>query len=73
MPRKRAARRLREVHQNVRGLRKIVDKRLGKYGVNLDDIENVAAKTMSDRPLLTLGLAFVVGMAIGIALSKSAD
>jgi hypothetical protein len=57
----------------VKGLRKSVDKRLSKFGVDLDDIQNTAAKTMSEQPLLTLGIAFVVGMALGIALSKSGD
>jgi ElaB/YqjD/DUF883 family membrane-anchored ribosome-binding protein len=73
LPRKRTGRRLRVVHQNVKGLRKSVDKRLSKLGVNLDDIQNTAAKTMSEQPLLTLGIAFVVGMALGIALAKSGD
>jgi len=54
-------------------LRKSVDKRLSKFGVNLDDVEKIAAKSVSEQPLLTLGIAFVVGMALGVALSKSGD
>jgi len=37
------------------------------------DLKQKAAKTVTERPLLALGVAFVVGMAFGIALSGSRD
>jgi len=37
------------------------------------DLKQKAAKTMTERPLLALGVAFVIGMAFGIALSGSKD
>ena len=37
------------------------------------DLKQKAAKTVTERPLLALGVAFVIGMAFGIALSGSRD
>ena len=77
MPRKKTARRLREARQkarqNVSELRKSIDKRLSPFGFELDDVEKIVAKSMSEKPLLTLGIAFVLGMAVGVAISKSGD
>jgi ElaB/YqjD/DUF883 family membrane-anchored ribosome-binding protein len=39
----------------------------------LKDLQQKAAKTVVERPMLALGVAFVVGMAFGIALSGSRD
>ncbi len=57
----------------MKGLRKDMDKRLSELKVELDDIQQKAAKTVSEQPMLALGVAFVVGMAVGIALSQSGD
>lgn len=46
---------------------------MAELKIQVDDIQQKAAKAVTKRPLLTLGVAFVAGMAIGIALSKSSD
>ncbi len=50
-----------------------MDKRLSELKIELDDIQQKAAKTVSEQPMLALGVAFVAGMAVGIALSQSGD
>ena len=39
----------------------------------LAELRELAMKTATKRPLLELGVAFVVGMAFGIALSRPRD
>jgi len=64
---------IRSVDEHVKLLRKDMDQRLAELKVQVDDIQRKAAKTFNKHPLLALGVAFVAGMAIGIALSKSND
>ena len=64
---------MRNVEEYVKDLRKDMDKRLGELKVQMDDIQQRASKTLTERPMLALGVAFVAGMAVGIALSKSSD
>lgn len=63
----------REIEDYIKNLRKDMDTRLGDLKVELDDIQRKAAKTVKDTPMLALGVAFIAGMALGIALSKSGD
>jgi ElaB/YqjD/DUF883 family membrane-anchored ribosome-binding protein len=67
------AQEVRDIEQNVRELRKDVDKRLEELKAQMNVITQKATKTVAERPLLALGLAFVAGMAVGIALSKASD
>jgi len=62
-----------DVERYVKSLRKDMDHRLTELKSEMDDIQEKAMKTVKERPLLALGVAFVLGMAIGIALSKAAD
>ncbi len=64
---------IRHIEAYVKDLRKDMDKRLSELKVELDDIQQKAAKTVSEQPMLALGVAFVAGMAVGIALSQSGD
>ncbi len=64
---------IRDIEAYIKDLRKDMDKRLGELKVELDGIQQKAAKTVSEQPMLALGIAFVVGMALGIALSGSSD
>ena len=64
---------MRNVEEYVKDLRKDMDKRLGELKAQMDDIQQGASKTLTERPMLALGVAFVAGMAVGIALSKSSD
>ncbi len=64
---------IRDIEAYIKDLRQDMDKRLGELKVELDGIQQKAAKTVSEQPMLALGIAFVVGMALGIALSGSSD
>jgi len=67
------AQEVRDIEQNVRELRKDVDKRLEELKAQMNVVTQKATKTVAERPLLALGVAFVAGMAVGIALSKASD
>ncbi len=64
---------VRDVVDQVKDLRKNMDKSLVEVKGQLRLLQKEATRTVKDKPLLALGVAFVVGMAIGIALSKSND
>jgi len=59
--------------QYVKELRKDMDKRLGELKVQIDDLQQRAAQKVTEQPLLTLAVAFVAGMALGVALSRAGD
>ena len=67
------AKELKNIEEYIKSLRTDVDKRLGDLKTEVDDIQQKAAKKVIERPLLALGVAFAVGMAIGIALANSRD
>ena len=62
-----------EVPRYMRVIKRDVDKRLTDLKAEMDDVQKKAAKTLKEQPLLALGVAFVMGMAIGIALANSGD
>jgi ElaB/YqjD/DUF883 family membrane-anchored ribosome-binding protein len=62
-----------DIPKYMKSLRKDVDKRLIDLKTEMDDVQKKAAKTLEERPLLALGIAFVVGMAFGIALANAGD
>jgi len=64
---------VRDVVDQVKDLRKNMDKSLVEVKSQLRLLQKEATRTVKDKPLLALGVAFVVGMAVGIALSKSND
>ena len=64
---------IRDTEAYVNDLRKDMNKRLSELKVELDDLQQKAVKTVSEQPMLALGVAFVAGMALGIALSQSGD
>lgn len=61
---------IREIESYVKDLRKDVDKRLGELKLELDDLQQRAAKKVTEQPVLAMAVAFVAGMALGIALSS---
>ena len=69
----REAQEVRDIEQNVKELRKDVDKRMEELKAQMNVITQKATKKVAERPLLALGVAFVAGMAVGIALSKASD
>lgn len=64
---------LKAIEGEVKDLRKDLDARLADLRGQVKALQQKATKTVAERPLLALGVAFVVGMAFGIALSKSRD
>ncbi len=64
---------LSEIEDLVKNLKKDIDANLVDLKAQLNVAQKKATKTVTERPLLALGVAFVAGMAVGIALSKSSD
>jgi ElaB/YqjD/DUF883 family membrane-anchored ribosome-binding protein len=57
----------------MKSVKNDLDKRLTDLKAEMDDVQRKAAKTVKEEPLLALGVAFVLGMAIGIALANAGD
>jgi ElaB/YqjD/DUF883 family membrane-anchored ribosome-binding protein len=64
---------IRAMEEDFKALKKDLDARYVELRGQVKDLQQKAAKTVTERPLLALGVAFVVGMAFGIALSGSRD
>ena len=73
MSRDKEAQQLSEIEDLVKNLKKDIDANLVDLKAQLNIAQKKATKTVTERPLLALGVAFVAGMAVGIALSKSSD
>ena len=57
----------------MKSVRKDMDALLVDLKAQVNVAHKRALKTVSERPMLALAVAFVAGMAVGIALSKSSD
>ncbi len=66
-------REIKSVELDLKDLRKDMDKRLVDLREQVKDIQKRTAKKVAEKPLLALGVAFVAGMALGIALARSKD
>jgi len=64
---------LQDIEDVVKSVRKDMDALLVDLKAQVNVAQKRAVKTLAERPMLALGVAFVVGMAVGIALSKSSD
>jgi ElaB/YqjD/DUF883 family membrane-anchored ribosome-binding protein len=64
---------LRDIEELVRNLRKDVDVQLADLKAQLNVAQKKATSEIEERPMLALGVAFIVGMAIGIALPRPSD
>jgi ElaB/YqjD/DUF883 family membrane-anchored ribosome-binding protein len=64
---------MRKVEDYVKDLRSDIDERLSDLREQMRPVRHRAAKTITERPLLAVSVAFLVGMAVGVALSKSKD
>lgn len=73
MSKKKEAPDAQDVEEYVKELRKDMDKRMDDLKVQMNMLSQRATKTVAERPLLALAVAFVAGMAVGIALSKPND
>ena len=64
---------IRAMEEDLKALQKDIDARYVELRAQIKDLQQKATKTVTERPLLALGVAFVVGMALGVALSGSKD
>jgi len=64
---------MRKVEDYVKDLRRDMDKRLSDLRKQMRPVRHRPAKTITERPLLVLSVAFLVGMAVAVALSKFKD
>jgi len=62
-----------DTSQYMRVVKKDVDRRLTDLKAEMDDVQKKAAQMLKERPVLMLGMAFLVGVAVGIALAKAGD
>ena len=62
-----------DVRQYIEVVKKDVDKRLTDLKAELDDVQSKAAKLVKEQPLLALGMAFILGIAVGIAIANAGD
>ena len=62
-----------ELPQYVKSIRKDVDARLTDLKSEMDVVQRRAVKKVKEEPLLALGVAFIVGVAVGIALANAGD
>jgi len=62
-----------KVEDYVKDLRKDVDKRFSDLREQMGPVKHRASKMIAERPLLALAVVFVLGVAVGVALSKSKD
>ena len=72
MPKERETQ-LRDIEDVVKSVRKDMDSLLIDLKAQVNVAQKKAVKTVGERPMLALGVAFVAGMVIGVALSKSSD
>lgn len=64
---------MQDIEDVVKSVRKDMDAILVDLKAQVNVAQKRAVKTLAERPMLALGVAFVVGMAVGIAFSKSSD
>jgi len=73
LAKEKEAEEMKVIEKDVKELRKDLDTRLTELRAQVKDLQQKAAKTVAERPMLALGVAFVIGMAFGIALSRPKD
>jgi len=64
---------LQDIEDIVKSVRKDMDALLVDFRAQLNIAQKRAVKTVAERPMLALGVAFVAGMVVGVALSRSSD
>lgn len=64
---------IKAMEEDFKALQKDIDARYVELRAQVKDLQQKATKTVTERPFLALGVAFVVGMALGVALSRSKD
>jgi len=73
LARDKEAEEIRAMEDDYKALKKDLDARYVELRDQVKILQQKTAKTVTERPLLALGIAFVVGMTFGVALSGSRD
>jgi ElaB/YqjD/DUF883 family membrane-anchored ribosome-binding protein len=73
LARDKEAEEVKVMEDDFKALKKDLDARYVELRDQLKTLQQKTTKTVTERPLLALGIAFVVGMAFGVALSGSKD
>ena len=61
---------LKDIEDVVKSVRKDMDALLVDFRAQVNVAQKKAVRTVAERPVLALSVAFVVGMVIGVALSR---
>jgi ElaB/YqjD/DUF883 family membrane-anchored ribosome-binding protein len=64
---------LQDIEDIVKSIRKDMDALLVDFKAQLNVAQKRAIKTVAERPMLALSIAFIAGMVVGVALSRSSD
>ena len=73
LARDKEAEEIRAMEDDYKALKKDLDARYVELRDQVKILQQKTAKTVTERPLLARGIAFVVGMTFGVALSGSRD
>jgi ElaB/YqjD/DUF883 family membrane-anchored ribosome-binding protein len=61
------------IDEKLNKLTRDVDTRLREIRDQMPELQKKTAEIVAERPLLALGVAFVLGMTLGLAMSRSRD
>jgi ElaB/YqjD/DUF883 family membrane-anchored ribosome-binding protein len=70
---KKELKEMRTIEGILTDLKKSLETNLPRVREQVKEVQEKARKTITERPMLTLGVAFVTGMTLGIILSRSRD
>ncbi len=59
------------IDERLNTLTRDMERRIAEYRDQMADVRKKTIDTVAERPLLALGVAFALGMTLGIALSGS--
>lgn len=59
------------IADDMAGIRGKVESELADMRNGLEKAQDKTSRVVTERPILSLGVAFLIGMSIGVALAKS--
>jgi len=60
-----------KIAEVLRQFQEQYDRKLDELRATVDGLRETGTKTVTERPLLALGVAFVLGLSLGVALARS--
>jgi ElaB/YqjD/DUF883 family membrane-anchored ribosome-binding protein len=64
---------IKTIEEILTDLKKTLETNLPRVREQVKEVQEKARKTITERPMLALGVVFLTGMALGIILSRSRD